>query len=71
VDGGIDYVGFAAPNAQELAHQLPEALNIIRHTPSWTATVDRGIGRPVVAEPAVSLAQVLANLWLKINIGGA
>jgi hypothetical protein len=29
VDGEINYVGFAAPNAQELAHQLPEALNII------------------------------------------
>jgi hypothetical protein len=55
------------PNAQELAHQLPEALNIIRHTGSWTATVDRDIGRPVVAQPAVSLAQVLANLWLDLH----
>jgi hypothetical protein len=67
VDGEINYVGFAAPIAQELAHQLPEALNIIRHTGSWTATVDRDIGRPVVAQPAVSLAQVLANLWLDLH----
>jgi hypothetical protein len=66
VDGEINYVGFAAPIAQELAHQLPEALNIIRHTGSWTATVDRDIGRPVVAQSAVSLAQVLATLWLDL-----
>jgi hypothetical protein len=32
VDGEINYVGFAAPNAQELAHQLPETL---KHHPAY------------------------------------
>jgi hypothetical protein len=58
---------WSAPIAQEIADQLPEALNVIRHTGSWTATVDRGIGRPVVAAAANSLAEALANLWIKLR----
>jgi hypothetical protein len=60
-----------APTAQKIAEQLPEALNLIRHTGSWTATVDRGIGRPVVSEAGNSPAEALAYLWLKINGHGA
>jgi hypothetical protein len=55
------------PDAQELADQLPEALNVIRHTGFWTATADRGMGRPVVSDAADSLAEALANLWIKIS----
>jgi hypothetical protein len=66
VDAGINYVGFAAPTAQELADQLPNR-TIIHKQDDRRFMADDGVPWSDNVAWASTMAEALAALWLKLR----